>query len=55
MGNKSASLTVRLEPSLKARLEKLAEEERRSVSDYVALELERAVEEAAKRKKQTKA
>ena len=42
---KSATLTVRLPPTLKARLEARAEAEHRSLSSQVVAELEGAVEE----------
>ena len=41
--NKSTALRVRIAPELKARLKKLAREDKRTLSDYVCLMLERGV------------
>ena len=48
--NKTAVLSFRVRPEIKAALDKLAEKDRRSLASYVELVLERHIEEAKSRK-----
>jgi predicted transcriptional regulator len=45
MKEKTAPVTIRLTPSIKARLQVLADAERRTLSQFVGLVLERFLEE----------
>ena len=48
---RSIALNVRVRPSLKAELEKLAAQDKRTLSNFIELILERAVEDADKGKR----
>lgn len=41
---KTESLIVRVEPELKAKLQKMADQDRRTLADFVRLQLEKIVE-----------
>jgi predicted transcriptional regulator len=47
---KTAPLSIRIRPDLKAKLEQLAEEDRRSLAGYVELVLERHAEERTQKR-----
>lgn len=47
-------LRIRITPSLKAELEKLAADDRRTLSDWIRLVLEKAVAEAKPKRKPLK-
>ncbi len=48
---RSIVLNVRIRPSLKAALEKLAAADKRTLSSFIELELERAVDDAERKGK----
>ena len=48
--NRTERIAVRITPSLKARLEKLADAEHRTLSSYIELALARIADEAAKKR-----
>jgi predicted DNA-binding protein len=52
--NKSATLNVRLTPALKARFEKLAAQDKRTLSNYVEIILSSLVDELEKKAKPTR-
>jgi hypothetical protein len=47
---RSVVITLRVRPSLKAALRKLAERERRTLASWIELSLEQAIKDADKRK-----
>lgn len=47
---KETVITIRIEPGMKADLEKLAKKDDRNLSDYVRVQLKKIVEESKKRK-----
>jgi hypothetical protein len=49
--NKTAVLSFRVRPEIKAALDKLADADRRSLASYVELVLERHIDQSAKPKK----
>jgi predicted DNA-binding protein len=51
---RTVMLRIRITPTLKAQLEKLAAHDRRTMSDYIRLALEQIVEDAAKAAKADK-
>jgi len=48
--NKTLPFSMRLDPELKAKLQKLADADRRSLTNYIELVLEKHVEGEKKRK-----